>query len=241
MKIRGQRECTDCGTRWSYYETGSVGCPACGSLHSVGLDEPTEHTDLETPFDLTPVRSDVDDVAVDDLAERARDVARGYVRKRGFVRGGTLRPVDEEYLAAAELLHVADVVARARRLDEREQLYFLTLLGDADDGERPHPDEVPETLRSARGFACADAVYEFRRDVRTWSEGKELTPEERTTLEHLGEHVTRVRMLDGDVPIERAETLVAAARELAVGLEDGDDDAIVRAGDRLDSLEGSLE
>ena len=241
MKIRGERECTDCGTRWSYYETGSVGCPACGSLHSVGLDEPTEHTDLETPFDLTPVRSEIDEKPIDDLAERARDVAREYVRKRGFVRGGELREVDEQYLAAVELLHVADVVARARQLDEREELYFLALLRDADDGERPDPEEVPETLRPARGFACADAVYEFRRDVRTWTEGKELTPTERTTIETLSDHVKRIRMLDGDVPIESAERLVAAARDLAIGLEDGDDDAVVRAGDRLDSLEGSLE
>jgi DNA-directed RNA polymerase subunit RPC12/RpoP len=31
MKIRGERECTDCGTRWSYYDTASVECPQCGS------------------------------------------------------------------------------------------------------------------------------------------------------------------------------------------------------------------
>ncbi len=56
-----ERECTECGTRWSYYETGSIGCPACGSLHSVGLDERTEHTDLRVEFDLTPVRADIDE------------------------------------------------------------------------------------------------------------------------------------------------------------------------------------
>jgi DNA-directed RNA polymerase subunit RPC12/RpoP len=41
MKIRGERECKDCGARWSYYETGSVSCPECGSRRSVGVDDRT--------------------------------------------------------------------------------------------------------------------------------------------------------------------------------------------------------
>ncbi|MFC4246147.1 TFIIB-type zinc ribbon-containing protein [Natribaculum luteum] len=243
MKIRGERECTDCGTRWSYYETGSVGCPACGSLRSVGLDERTEHTDLEVEFDLTAVRNDVDEAATTDLAERARDHAREYVRRRGFVRGGTLQLLDDAYLAAIELLHVADVVARARTLDEREELYFLSLLGDADAGKRPPVEEVPTTLRDARGLAYANAVREYRRDVRTWVEDgeRELVPLERSTLEMLTEHVKRIRMLDGDVPPRTAETLVEATRDLTTGLCEDDDEAILRAENRLERLEDSLE
>lgn len=238
MKIRGERECTECGTRWSYYETGSVGCPACGSLRSVGLDdERREHTDLEVEFDLTPVRADVDEATLADLAERATDRASAYVRRRGFVRGGELRDLDEDYLAAMELSHVGDAVARRMRVDDREELYFLSLLRDADRGGRPPADEVPDSLRAPRGVAYADAVDEYRRDVRTWAEDGDLTPDERSTLEILGDHVRRVRMLEGDVDPEAADRLVEAARDLGTGLRDGDEVAVERARERLERLE----
>ncbi|QCS42932.1 TFIIB-type zinc ribbon-containing protein [Natrinema versiforme] len=236
MKIRGERECKACGTRWSYYETGSVGCPACGSLRSVGVDERTEHTDLQVAFDLTPVRNAIDEAATDDIAERARDRCREYVRRRGFVNAGTLRELDDTYLAATELLHVADIVAREIRLEDREELYFLSLLRDADQGERPPVEEVPQTLRAARGLAYANAVREYRRDIRTWAEDRDLTASERTALETLAEHVKRIRMLDGDVDPRTAERLVEATRYLADGLR-GDEVAFSQARERLDSLE----
>lgn len=236
MKIRGERECTDCGTRWSYYETGSVSCPACGSLRSVGLDDRTEHTDLRTTFDLTAVRNAIDEESTTDLAERARDLAREYVRRRGFVSGGDLRTLDDDYLAAIELLHVADVVARTRDLDEREELYFLSLLRDADDGVRPPVEEVPRSLRAARGLAYANATREYRRDVRTWAEDRDLLPAERSALEALGDHVKRFRMLDGDVEPAAAETLVEAARELTTALAEDDRDALLGVESRLERL-----
>ncbi|SDC26527.1 hypothetical protein [Natrinema hispanicum] len=236
MKIRGERECTECGTRWSYYETGSVGCPACGSLQSVGVDERTEHTDMQVAFDLTPVRNAVDEVESDDLAERARDRCRDYVRRRGFVNAGTLRELDDTYLAATELLHVADIVAREIHLDEREELYFLALLRDADQGERPPVEDVPTSLRAARGLAYANAVREYRRDIRTWAEDRELTTSQRGALETLGEHVTRVRMLDGDIEPQAAEQLITATRDLTNGLR-GDEMAFSQAQERLTSLE----
>ncbi|TYL36608.1 hypothetical protein CV102_21390 [Natronococcus pandeyae] len=240
MKIRGERECQDCGTRWSYYETGSVGCPACGSLRSVGLDDRTEHTDLSVEFDLTEVRNAIDDVSTDDLANRAREHAKEYVRRRGFISAGDLRELDDTYLAATELLHVADVVGREIHLEEREELYFLSLLRGADEGERPSIAEVPPTLQGARGLAYANAVREYRRDVRTWVEDRELTPAERGAVETLGEHVKRVRMLDGDVESRTAERLVEATRDLANGLR-GDDLAFTQAQDRLEGLEFGVE
>jgi len=236
MKIRGERECTECGTRWSYYETGSVGCPACGSLQSVGVDERTEHTDMQVAFDLTPVRNAIDEVDADDLAERARDRCREYVRRRGFVNAGTLRDLDDTYLAAIELLHVADIVAREIHLDEREELYFLALLRDADQGERPPVADVPKSLRAARGLAYANAVREYRRDIRTWAADRELATSERGALETLGEHVTRVRMLDGDIEPRTAERLIEATRDLTNGLR-GDKVAFSQAQERLASLE----
>ncbi len=236
MKIRGERECTACGTRWSYYETGSVGCPACGSLRSVGVDERTEHTDLEVEFDLTPVRADVDEATTAELAERARDRAAAYVRRRGFVRGGELRPVDDAYLAAAELRYVGDAVAGGMYLGDREELHFLALLRGADAGERPAATAVPDSLRASRGLAYADAVEAFRRDVRRWADGRELAGIERAVLERLGDQVRRVRALDGDVSPRTADRLVEAAREVGVGLRDGDEGAIARASERLDGL-----
>ncbi|WP_293031728.1 TFIIB-type zinc ribbon-containing protein [Natronococcus sp.] len=236
MKIRGERKCTECGTQWSYYETGSVGCPACGSLRSVGLDDRTEHTDLSVEFDLTSVRNDIDDVSTDNLARRARDHAKEYTRRRGFINAGDLRELDDRYLAAIELRHVADVVGRERRLEDREELYFLSLLRGADAGERPPVAEVPPTLRGARGLAYANAVREYRRDVRSWTEDRELTDAERGALETLGDHVKRIRMLDGDVDPETAERLLEATRDLANGLR-GDELAFTQAQDRLEELE----
>ncbi|SDQ93054.1 DUF7117 family protein [Natronobacterium texcoconense] len=240
MKIRGERECKECRTRWSYYETASIDCPGCGSLRSVGVDERTEHTDLQVSFDLTPVRNDIDEVSTGELAERARDRCREYVRRRGFVNAGDLRDLDDTYLAATELLHVADVVARAidLELEDRQELYFLSLLRDADVGERPPTEEVPPTLESARGLAYANAVQEYRRDVRTWAEERDaaLTTSERGALETLGEHVKRIRMLDGDVDPRTAERLVETTRELVNGLR-GDEVAFTRAQDGLDNLE----
>ncbi|MFA9426886.1 TFIIB-type zinc ribbon-containing protein [Natronorubrum sp. A-ect3] len=236
MKVRGERECKECGTRWSYYETGSVGCPACGSLRSVGIDERTEHTDLQVSFDLTQVRNAIDDLSTNDLAARARAECREYIRRRGFVNAGTLRELDDTYLAASELRHVADIVGRDRRLEEREELYFLSLLRDADTGERPPAAEIPPTLRGARGLAAANAVREYRRDVRTWAEDRELTNAERSALETLGEHVTRIRMLDGDIDPRTADRLIDATRDLANGLR-GDELAFTQAQDRLEALE----
>ncbi|OVE86150.1 DUF7117 family protein [Natronolimnobius baerhuensis] len=238
MKIRGERECTECGTRWSYYETGSIGCPACGSIQSVGTDERTEHTDLPLEFDLTPIRSDIDDVKTSELADRAHDHCREYVRRRGFVNAGQLRDLDETYLAATELLHVSDIVAREIRLEDREELYFLSVLRDADLGERPPPEDVPPSLQAARGLASANAVREYRRDIRTWLEEQQtdLTTSERSALETLGEHVTRIRMLEGDIDPQTADRLVEATRELANGLR-GDELAVNRAQDRLEGLE----
>ncbi len=82
MKIRGDRECKSCGTRWSYYETGNIDCPECGSVHSVGVDDRTEHTDSPVELDLTPLRNRVDEVTTRELAGEVAEACREYRHPR---------------------------------------------------------------------------------------------------------------------------------------------------------------
>jgi len=237
MKVRGQRECKDCGTRWSYYETGSVACPDCESLRSVGLDdERREHTDSPATLDLSEVREAVDARPMREVAADAGDRTREYVRKRGFIHAGDLATLDDTYLAAQELRHAADVFGRAFDPDDDEELYFLSLLRGADVGERPDPEAVPQSMHEVRGLAVGDALQEYHRDVTKWTDDNDRDGTGRSALETLGEHVRRVRALEGDVAPQTAESLVAAARELATYLREDDEDALVRARDRLDRV-----
>ena len=168
MKIRGERECQECGARWSYYETGSVECPDCGDLRSVGVDDRTTHTDAPATLDLGAHRARFGDASgtlpaegVDELKSDLRE----YVRKRGFVRGGGLLPLDGTYLAARELLEAVDCYDRLRDPADADSEYLLELLAGADDGGRPATATVPERLREARGMAAARAVDEYRSDL----------------------------------------------------------------------------
>lgn len=235
MKIRGQRECKECGTRWAYYDTGEVACPECGSLHSVGIDEERAlHTAAPKSLDLTPIRNDVDEVPLRRLAERATERAREYTAGYGFIDAGALRPLDDTYLAAMELRHVAGELARKTSVTDDEELYFTKLL-KADEGERPDSEEVPESLRALSGLAYANAVEEYRSDLRTYLE-EHPDPAVRDALERLADHTKRVRALDGDVPPREAETLVAAARDVARYLIEDDENALAEAESRLDTL-----
>jgi hypothetical protein len=253
MEVRGERECQDCGARWSYYETGSVACPECGSVHSVGVEDDRRlHTDVADELDVTRAREAAAERPLAEAAAVAADCVREYVRNRGFVVGGDLRNLDDEYLVAVELRHAAGVLERAaggrglggggaaeRALDsgEDEELYFVRLLRAADgDADRPAPDEVPAALRDARGLAYANAVRAYRRDVSAWLDASGAPPGAGDALERLGEHVKRVRALDGSVEPQTAESLVRAARELADYVRDGDEAAFDAARDRLDRL-----
>lgn len=235
MKVRGERECTDCGTRWSYYETGRVECPDCGSIVSVGVDERTRHTASAESLDLTTARELVEsEQPLRRAAERAVDLCTEFVRGYGFIHAGTLQDLDETYLAAMELRHVAGRLARRMRVGDDEEYYFLDLLRGADRGERPARETVPTSLRGARGLAYATAVREYRADLRDYLEDHP-DPPARGRLEALDEHSKRVRALDGDVPPETAERLVEAARDLGSYLR-GEEAALARAEDRLDRL-----
>lgn len=236
MKIRGLRECRDCEHRWSYYETGAVDCPACGSLRSVGVDERTRHTDAPASLDLSAHRRTVDEDGVSAVAEDLKRDLRRYRNKRGFIRGGELVPLDETYLAATELLHAVDVLARADEVTDDEEFYLLDLLRGADSGERPDVREVPTSMRAARGLAVAEAVTDYRTEVLSWLDDNP-DPTARRVLGTIAEHAKRIRALDGDVPLATSEALVDATRDVSTALREDDETALSRARDRLSRLE----
>jgi hypothetical protein len=248
MRVRGRRQCRDCDHVWSYYDTGSISCPDCGSLRSVGVGDRHQHTDAAAELDLSSHRSAVEEelartgadvttqrtLSEDAVSELKSDL-RTYLRRRGFVHGGDLRDVDDTYLAARELLHAVDVYARLRDPDDETWLYVLSLLRGADAGERPAADEVPAVMTAARGLAYAESLAAFRRDASTWLD-EHPDPEARRTLGTLGDHVKRVEALEGDVPLETSESLVNAARELAAYAREDDETALSTARDRLARL-----
>lgn len=235
MKIRGERECSDCGARWSYYETGSIDCPECGSIRSVGVDDRKEHTANPATLDLTSVRGAVDQRSVQEVAREAAEVATEYVRKRGFIKAGEIQPLDATVVAAVDLQYVARHLARAMRVEEDEELYFLSLLRGADAGERPPTAEVPQSLAPARGLAAATVVDHYRRDLKRYLDDQ---PDEsaRTLMGSLVDHKKRIEALDGDVPIETAEALVQAVVDLSHYVAHGDEAALATARDRIDDL-----
>jgi predicted RNA-binding Zn-ribbon protein involved in translation (DUF1610 family) len=235
MKIRGTRECQSCETQWSYYETGSITCPNCGAMGSVGVDEARRtHTDSPAELDLEPVRRTLATEPLDHVVDDLKERLRSYTRKRGFINGGELQPLDDRYLAARELLHAADLAARSHGPSEAEELYVLELLGGAESGEWPPETDLPDSLSAARGLAVADAVAAYRRDLRTWLEDHP-DPEAVKTLGSLRDQLKRAEALQGEIPTKTADQLVATTREIGDHLR-GDDDALPSARDRLKRL-----
>ncbi|PSP41134.1 hypothetical protein BRC68_15560 [Halobacteriales archaeon QH_6_64_20] len=242
MRIRGERECSDCGQRWSYYETGDVSCPNCGSLRSTGVGERERHTTAPVTLDLTAAR----DLAGEDRWEEAIEEATArcgeYVRRRGFLRGGELLAFDDTYLAAMELRAVAREYRRDRRAGENEEIYLLSLLRGADAGERPSVEAVPdieaeptETIRTARALAYAKAIEEYRREVSTYLDDH-LDPAATKVSGSIAGHVKRVQALDGDIDLRTVETLVRATQDVGRAIREEDEEALATARDRLGRL-----
>ncbi len=232
MKLRGERECTDCGTRWSYYETGEITCPSCGSVRSVGVGERAEHTDSPVDLDLGPAVDQIDDEPLATVAETATDQAKEFLYRAGFVDAGELKPFEKEYLIAAELRRVGATLARSMRITDEEELYFLSLLRGGTDGSRPSPSEVPQSLQAERGLAVAAAVDAYVSDLRRVRDDTEQAVAE--VLSSVRSRRKRIEALDGDVDPERAEQLVHAVRDLSAYVREDDETALVRAGDRFD-------
>ncbi|MBO4248217.1 TFIIB-type zinc ribbon-containing protein [Halomicrobium sp. IBSBa] len=236
MKVRGHRECKACGSRWSYYETASVECPDCGSLRSVGVDDRTRHTNAPVEYDLTPVRGSIDEQPLEEIATDAAEQSSEYVRQRGFVDGGSLLALDETFVAATELGHVASEIARTLQPTDAQELYFFTLLRGADEGERPAPREVPSELRPSYGLAMMAAVEAYQRDLRAYLDD-EPDPQARSLSGRIRDHRKRIEALDGDVDPKDADRLVHAARDLGQYLAAGDESALVTADNWLNGVE----
>lgn len=237
MKVRGRRECKACGTVWSYYETGSPRCPECDSVRSVGLDDRTQHTDTDVTLDLTPIRSRIDEVPEDELAEDAAEVAREYVRRRGFIHAGELRPLDWTFVAATELAHVATAYANAVRPDTDEELYFLELLRSADSGDPREYDDVPDSFRGAYGLAMASAVGDYQRDLRTsLADATDIDPDVTSLAGRIRDHRKRIEALDGAVEPRQAYRLVRATRDLGRAIMEDDPSDFVTADNWLQGM-----
>lgn len=231
MEVRGERECQSCGAQWSYYETGEITCPECGSVRSVGLDDPTTHTASNATLDLTAIRGEVDDVSFETLTEDAAAEAREYLRQVGFVDAGELKLLEDTVLAASELRRVAATLGRVMRVEDEEKLYFLELLRLADQNKRPDPGDVPETLRPERGLAVASIIEMYVTDLRRVYEDRESEVDR--VLSAMRSRRKRIEALDGDIDPTEAEQLVRTVRDVSAYLREDDQRALARALERL--------
>ena len=214
MRVRGERTCRNCGTTWSYYETGSIRCPECDSVRSTGRGQPTLHTDRSTDLDLSGPRKTAEEGDLEAALRDASETCLEYIRDRGFIDSGTLRDLDETYVHAQELRHAATLATSRLDLSDAEREYLHTLIA-GDQGDRPPAEAVPKQLRAARGLAVAASVRDYRDEIRTYRSDRDDDSRLREVMEPLREHARRIRALDGEVEPQYAADLLAAAR--AVG------------------------
>ena len=240
MRVRGDRECNECGQRWSYFETGTIACPNCGSHHSVGRGERRRHTDGEQSLDLSVSIEKAASGSVEAALESALDPCRSYVHSRGFIAGGELTELDDLYCLAAELRYCAGARVHRSAFTDLERRYLLALFGAAADGQRPMPSAVPDRFRFARGLAVARSVTDYQRAIRQVMAVDDREASVATALDALDGVTTRIEQLDGDVPPASAETVLEAARTVGSAVRSGDADAVEGIPNRLERLEWSV-
>jgi len=199
------------------------------------VGERAEHTAGPATLDFSGARAAVGEEPLRAVAERAAEAGAEYTRRAGFVHAGELQPLSEAYLAAAELRRVGTTLARSMRADDGAELYFLSLLDGAEDGDRPAPGEVPAGLRADRGLAVAAAADAYVSDIRRLID--DPGPELAGVFSALRARRKRIEALDGDVDPAEAERVVRALRDVGAYIREDDETALVRAGELLD---GSL-
>ncbi len=168
MDLEGERECLECGERWSYWETRTVECPECDSPRSRGVG------DGARPEEEFPAEDLVASTLMETL-ENADEAARSYTTKKNFVVAGELQPPDPVYVMAAEVKHLyAELTARSREATDREREYAGALVTGLEDGEPPHPGERPETLDAVHERAVADVVEDYSSEMVKWARDRDL-------------------------------------------------------------------
>lgn len=225
MEVRGQRECKACGTQWSYYETGSPACPECGSLYSVGISERRLHIDRPADLELEPAISALAAERYREAGDAADETARRYVRRRGFVHAGDLRPLEDAYLAAAEIRHVAHELRRVTPArpggGQFDPPYVRVLFEAAEEESWPPAEAVPDVMAGPRGLGVADAVGDYHDAMKRWVDETEPGVTIVGRLDRLDSHVRRLDALDGSIDPGTADQVVAAARAIGEYLRTG--------------------
>ncbi len=168
MDVQGERECLDCGERWSYWDTRTVECPECGSPRSRGVGDGARPEEEFTAEDL-------DDTDLAATLENAEEAARSYTTKKRFVVAGDLRPPDPVYVMATEVKHLAaEHAVRDEGFTDDEREYAVALVTGLEEGEPPHPDERPESLDAVHERAVADVVEDYGGEVVKWARDRDL-------------------------------------------------------------------
>ena len=232
MRVRGRRRCRECDTEWSYFEVGEVACPTCGSLRSRGLDEERAlHTDTPVDLDLSDVRAMIGVHPLSVVAGAAAATARTYLAKRGFIDGGDLRPLSDQYRRVAELKTIGSALSHRLDSDPEAERYFLALL----ESGQPRPADLPTSLHQAYGLASASVVEAYLRDLRRWLE-EHPDSAAGNSLTRIRDHVRRVNALDGTIQPMEADQLVEATQALGSYLRSGEGASLIRANSLLDRL-----
>lgn len=218
MRVRGVRSCNECETEWSYFDTGSIVCPQCGSIASVGLGDRRLHTDAPVRLEL-PIESIDDPTTIEDVADIIERRCRRYRNRRGFIRGGELRRLDDQFLLAHELLEIAADHRRQGRSSPRSDAalgYDLSILDAViRNGRPPDPDEVPRERHRHRGLGHSLALGSYLRDLKAWLETNEGTDDgPRVLIGEIEEHLRRIEALEGDVEPREVDGLVHAVRAI---------------------------
>ncbi|MFB6284080.1 MAG: hypothetical protein ABEK59_09145 [Halobacteria archaeon] len=165
MELRGERECLECGSTWSYFDSRQVCCPECGSIRSQSVSSPrmdsTSDVDIVDSEVLTGIGENFDET-LSELEERCRR----YTSQTGFVEKGDLKPPTPRYVMACEIKHAA-TTRDAEGLDEKSRRYVVDLVHGIRDGEPP--DKTPSGLQETHNLAIAETVRDYSTEVERYA------------------------------------------------------------------------